>query len=283
MIVRLMGGLGNQMFQYAFGRALCLKRQEKLILDTWSYCNDKSRSYELGQYNILKNKGRLFQKAFYNVLWNIKIHFCLSPVLEKIFGMECEHMGFGGHNINNSSKYLVGYWQCTEYFANIRDILINEFKYMGELSKLQKQMITDMQSENSIAVHIRRGDYLNVQDIYVNLERNYYDAALQYITERAANAKIYIFSDDMEWCKREFADWGNVVFVDEEISSNMHTDFELMKNCRHYIIANSTYSWWAAWLSENDDKLIVAPADWFCDSMLNERVGKALLEGMVRL
>ena len=285
MIIRLTGGLGNQMFEYAFGRAMTTRYGEDLHLDTWAFWNDKLRDYELDKYNIQANGRRYLKRALCNIMWNVKIHFFSIPVLEKCLGMEYEKEVFGLQEISKNADYLVGCWQNCEYFSEIKNDLRQELKYTGELTLMQLEKIQQMQSEESVAMHIRRGDYLTetCQKIYCNLTKDYYERAIQYLKEQGINPKIYIFSDDINWCKEEYKDWQDVEFIDETLSQNQHTDLELMRNCKHFVIANSTFSWWASWLSENEKKIVIAPSQWFYNKAQNKKVQDALLKETILL
>ena len=284
MIVRLMGGLGNQMFQYAFGRAVSIKNGEPLNLDRMSFLRDKLRDYELGEYHIMEGKKQRAKKLVCNVIYYIhKKLFPTMDFLPKSAGMEYEDEVLTRQEITKKNRYWVGYWQHTGYFEDIRNMLIKEFCYKGSLTKEQEKIAAEIQSGNSVAMHIRRGDYISDKGKrdYVNLPREYYEQALQYIRERRPNIRIYIFSDDIQWCRQEYSDLADAVFIDGAISSDEHTDLELMKKCRHFVIANSTFSWWAAWLSENEDKIMIAPEHWFCDQEMNCRVKEAILRQMI--
>ena len=130
-----------------------------------------------------------------------------------------------------------------------------------------------------MAVHVRHGDYLSPQNrnTYVCLPFNYYQKAISYLEEKIENLTIYVFSDDINWCKQQFQFTKNVVFIDESISNSAQVDFELMRNCKHFVIANSTFSWWPAWLAANHDKIVIAPKTWFYDERDNQAVRQGLL------
>lgn len=282
MIVRLKGGLGNQMFQYALGRALVEKKGGKLYLDIRDFEKDKLREYELDKRNITGICYGGVWLDLYAILERVCRKIGSRKVFNKLCGVCIEEKEFLMQKIT-TEKYLDGYWQNTDYFKAIRPILIREFEYLGEITESQKQIIRDMQNSNSVAMHVRRGDYLTgaAARLYVSLDRAYYDEALGYLNGKISDLKIYIFSDDIEWCKQVFTDLKNVVFVDSSISTSQHIDLELMKNCKHFIIANSTFSWWASWLSDHSEKIVIAPDHWFKDKQLNSDVQQALLEDVL--
>lgn len=283
MIVRLSGGLGNQFFQYAFGRAYEEKNGERLDLDTWSFYRDKLRNYELDNYNIKKGKKRFWRRVFCNIVWELKTHIGHTAWLEKLAKMECEKEVFLVQDIDIKDAYMVGCWQNVKYFEEYSDIIKKELTYKGALTDVQKDLITNMKKEQSVAMHIRRADYLTAtcKKIYADVDKAYYLDALEYIRKMSGELKIYIFSDDIEWCKQEFADLENCIFVDNTISATQYTDLEIMRSCKHFIIANSTFSWWGAYLAEYENKIIVAPKRWLVNDVSNQRIIDALAKDYI--
>lgn len=286
MVIKVGGGQGNQMFQYAMGRAISMKLGETLILDV-SFFNKNERQFELDQYEV-KYERKITQSRFLvdqilrvaNIIGGLKY-------LNIVLHLYSERKMFAYEDItrlpDKKKKYIFyGYWQNTRYFEEIRDILIEDFTYKLPLDSIQMKYIEKMKRENSVAMHVRRTDYLvpGSYEYFAHLTKRYYDNAVAYIEKQTRQkAKIYIFSDDIEWCKREFVDYPNVVFVDDKISTDQHVDMELMRNCKHFVIANSTFSWWGAWLAEYKEKILVAPERWFQDELKNQQVRKALLCG----
>lgn len=286
MIVRLAGGLGNQFFQYAFGRAYEEKTGEKVSFDEWSFCRDKLRNYELDNYNIKKGPKRIFRRIICNIVWEIKTHIGAPVWLDKLAKMEYEKEVFELQNDFVKNSYAVGFWQNEEYFSKYTEIIKNELTYNGVLTKRQQEIIREMKSQQSVAMHIRRTDYLtnSGKSVYENISKSYYLAAIEYLHKHLGTTPaIYVFSDDIEWCKKEYEQVANVTFIDEIISNNQHTDMELMRNCKHFIIANSTFSWWGAWRSENKDKVVICPKKWFVDCDSDEQITAALARKCIRL
>ena len=221
---------------------------------------------------------------FYNLLWKIYILSGRRHLISAMFCILHERRDFR-YQDNVGQRYLDGYWQNVRYFAEIREVLLEEFRYMGKLSAMQQQVVEEMRTTNSVMLHVRRGDYLieSTASMYVNLQKEYYDAALKYIEDRVPGRKVFVFSDDIEWCKKEFSDLQEVIFVDKSISTNQHTDLEMMKSCKYFVIANSTFSWWGAWLSTYHNKIVVAPQNWFRDKRMNSEVQQALLRDAILL
>ncbi|SEK45651.1 Glycosyl transferase family 11 [Pseudobutyrivibrio ruminis] len=254
--IKYAGGLGNQMFQYAFAKMLKQNNKE-IIIDSTSYKNDGLRDLEL---NIFKNIDKelikdssLMKKILFKLLYGNNI------VQENESQYRIMQSRF--FEIDNVS--IVGYFQSAQYFENIRDYLLNDFCFEENDLGLLK-LINEVEKEESVAIHVRRGDYLKFPEIYGNIcTIDYYSKAIEYIRERHNDIKLYIFSDDIEWTKKQKVFEG-AVFVE----SNKYTepkawmDMCLMSHCKHNIIANSSYSWWASYLNKNNQKIIVMPKRW---------------------
>jgi hypothetical protein len=233
-VIRLCGGLGNQLFQYAFGRA--------------QNANGITVFYNLMWYAKEKNAHRPFQ------LDHFKIDVSISPfvnttVFEKYVNVyDLKLLKKDGFN-------FMGYWQCPEYFKDIlpelkKEIQVKEQFYTPEFLKLRKEI----DNCKSLSIHVRRGDYLENVGWHV-LPMIYYNLALKTIRSFKNIDKTYVFSDGMDWCKANFKD---VEFV----HLNDCLDFELMRHCKHNITGNSTFSWWAAELNDNPDKMVIIPKRW---------------------
>jgi len=246
IVVKLMGGLGNQMFQYAYGFALAKRKNRNLSLDI-SFFNQKNaatpRVFELDQLCIS-------QKNFGQKLFLAKI--------PKI-----------GRKIETLLNYFEGYFQSEKYFSDYKDEIINEFQFKEKLQAPEG---------NSVAIHIRRGDYAEFANIHLVCTPFYYENAVAYIQSKVESPIFYVFSDDIEWCKQNVKVPEPCHYIDNLNKPSSH-DMQLMSLCKHNIISNSTYSWWAAWLNQNPDKIIVAPDRWFADS----RETDIYTDNMVRL
>lgn len=285
MIICVTGGIGNQMFQYAFGLSYVKQHKENLRLDTFYIGMDKQRKFEIDEYNISYRKKSWLRGFLYwggkkllftgsrRQWWNKKTHTVVERVL------------FGYQSIDQSGVYAIGNWMNVQYFQKYRGCLLNEYQYTGKLEERQKCMIKNIQNEDSLAVHVRRGDYLKPENSRYNImKKEYYNKALSYMKNNVKISHIYFFSDDIEWCRKEFQDIANTIFVDADLSGNELIDLEMMRNCKYFIIANSTFSWWGAWLSEREGKMMIAPGKWFDESRyddLNKRVVESILGDFV--
>ena len=266
IIVRVYGGLGNQLFQYAIGKKFSIKQQKVLKLDIYDFDKYKLRNFELFKFKIncdIANKKEIAKYRIENKILD-KICSKLSSfgfrlISEKYYEQNdyvLDTLLLKNHNI----KYLQGYWQSYKYFDDIRDILSQEFSLKCNLGGKNLEILHMIQSSNSISIHIRRGDYLK-HSIYEKLSINYYLNAVKYINDRVENAVFFVFSDDLTWVKKNL-NLDNAIYVGVNNADSAEYDLELMKNCQHNIIANSSFSWWAAWLNSNKNKIVITPNRW---------------------
>ena len=263
IIVKIKGGLGNQMFQHALGKRLSLDWGQELKYDLSWFKNIKNGETtrvlgisdfnidirEATQIEIKKNTPNIFF-IFLNKIktrLNKNIFFKFNPRLIK----------------KKKGTFLDGYFQSHEYFDSIRKELLNDFTLKNGYSQVaQKQKDEIISSDNSVGLHIRRGDFVTSCKDYNGLcSLNYYKEAISIIKQKYPKIKIFVFSDDIEWAKE------NIKFADPMffVSGQGFSDAEemlLMSLCKHQIIANSTFSWWSAWLNKNNDKIVVSPKKW---------------------
>lgn len=266
IIVKLFGGLGNQMFQYACGRAMSLRTGKKLILDISQYIDYRGeRSYSLKNFNIKAQILKSLEER--NVLIKEIGNDRLRLLKETQFQFDSSIIQI------KDSVVLAGYWQSEKYFDDKRANILDDFTpAVNSISQEGLELASEIRSCNSVSLHVRRGDYLaegNFQKHGV-LPIEYYEKAINMFNDYYKNVKYYIFSDDINWCKRVFDGHLNMQVVETSNSALPHEDLWLMSQCKHNIIANSTYSWWGAWLNSNIDKQIIAPKKWFANSSCNE-------------
>lgn len=273
-IVRIAGGLGNQMFQYAFAKALEYSTDEKVLLDITLY-NDSTASrngidfvhngFELNRvFNIkpaiadvgqIKKMaalpyglwGRIRRKYFTPKLHFIDRRFCFQPEL-----LVC------------GNRYYDGYWQTEKYFSEYADKIKKDFTFALALSEQNEKLLLEA-GKFPVSVHIRRGDYCST-DAGTICNKNYYNDALEYIFEHAKPTSLLVFSDDIKWCKESAVFLGSVnvpvYYVDWNVKQDSWQDMALMSKCSANIIANSTFSWWGAWLNSSENKVVIAPDPW---------------------
>lgn len=263
--VRLNGGLGNQMFQYATAKALATNHQTELALDITEFNKYELRNFELDKFKIralIVNKNYFIKKLLKKLnLIKILPNYYLEHSL-----MYDDKLNTCGDNM-----YLEGYFQSEKYFKSIRDELLKEFVIKCDLSIYTLEIKNLIQNtENSISLHIRRGDYvLNNQtnNTHGTCSLEYYGKAIEYIKNQIGKLKIFVFSDDVLWAKENLK-YENVYFVEKDKNRIPHEDIYLMSLCNHNIIANSSFSWWGAWLNQNKNKVVIAPKRWFVDDKL---------------
>ena len=281
MIVRLSGGLGNQLFQYAFGMAQSIQRKEPLLLDDFSFQRDPLREYALESYQIGAKKLSSMQKIACNLVYyaNRKLHFI--PKGKAKFGFYYETDSFLLEKVaDTKARYFDGCWQNEAYFAQLKPVLQKEFSYQSKLDTEKENFLEKIKKTTSVAVHVRHGDYLTTfnQTIYEIPSNTYYRQAMQYMKEKYPDCVFYFFSDDTAWCRQEFKEEKDCEFAEFTTPSTAQEDIHLMRQCDHYIIANSTFSWWAAFLGSKEESVRIAPKNWYKDPEKNTAAKKALLK-----
>lgn len=269
----LYGGLGNQMFQYAAARALSLKHCIPLYLDIeWFDRKQPSIAVRPYQLKIFPNitapvKSYRFS-LWHRIIKYIDKHIPFSHTI-------CEpHFSYwsGFTEITPPAK-LDGYWQSEQYFMNFQNEIREDFTF-PELPKKALEISKHISSvRDAVSVHIRRGDYISnpqAQIFHGNLDQDYYNKALHIIKEKFGETTIFIFSDDPQWVRKKFDCCGHsAVIVELNIPSAPHHDMHLMSLCRHHIIANSSFSWWGAWLGKKEG-MTLAPRKWFAQKDFND-------------
>ena len=259
IIVRIIGGLGNQLFQYAMARSISEKLGIEFKLDISGFENYKLHNgYRLNQFNIIENiatneeikKFRGYEGIFRRILNKLG----LDIKRPESYYQEKFYMRYN-EGVFSDNFYFDGYWQNCRYFEDIREILLKELtpKNISNQAKLYLKTI----DENSVSIHIRRGDYLKLQNIYNILSVDYYQEAIKILTKTHKNLNFFVFSDDIEWCKNNL----NIEATYIEKTTDIDDVF-LMSKMGFNIISNSTFSWWGAWLNENN-KIVITPKKWF--------------------
>jgi len=279
IIIKLRGGLGNQLFQYALGRKLAETLNTELKIDLsllHERTNMTPREYKL---NIFAINATIATKQDERKVLGLKL---LHPIKRRFWklGLDLFHWNYFRETSfefhpellqHKGSMVLEGYWQSEDYFKDIRPLLLKELtvkeSFVSSEIRLQSQ---HLQQHESIAIHVRRGDYIanpTVNQLFGICTLEYYDNAINWMKQHIQHPTFYIFSDDTDWCKTHFKMPSNEINF---ITGNKdYEDFLLMSSCRHQIIANSSFSWWAAWLNQNQNKHIIAPKNWFVSSKLN--------------
>ena len=274
--VKLMGGLGNQMFQYALAKNLAIKNKTEVIFDL-TFLNHRLpgtkyvfRNYDLGIFKNIRNQTTLLSKLskyLRNTAYIMQtlINKIGSKIIKNYYITERKQYEFDP-SIMKSDKncYLSGYWQNEKYFKDISNEIKEDFsKFSYPLSEKSAKLLKEIHKENSVCVNFRRTDYLTINTFMGDIDANYYNNAIKLMSEKIGKPHLFIFSDDIEWCKNNFKSEFTTTFVDHSYAGKKFSDyFQLMMNCKNFIIPNSTFAWWAAWLSSDKNKVIIAPKTW---------------------
>jgi hypothetical protein len=275
--VKLMGGLGNQMFQYAFGKSLEAKFNSPIFFDkSWfdqKFENVTPRVFGLDAFNIslhFIDPKRLFfrnpQHSWFKIL--------KQKIKGKIVCQKITEACFSFNQIKpNGNFYLEGYWQNNEYYEGIRKIIVEEFHF-PKFSRPEDINLQDIiLGCESVAVHIRRGDYVSspkTNQYHGTCSMKYYKDAVNKILFEIPNAKFFLFTDDPDYVKSNFGFLSDWTLVSDNRRAEVD-ELNLMHLCKHFIIANSSFSWWGAWLSRNPNKIVVAPKRWYKNEEANEK------------
>jgi rRNA-processing protein FCF1 len=255
VISRVLGGFGNQLFQYAIAKAIAQKNKVTYKLDIEHFENYNLFKYRLDLLQINENIASHKEIVKYHGDQSFKSKI-LRRTISPYFYREKRRYIYDPIVFDKNRIYLDGYWQNKDYFDDIAIELKQEFK-LREIPENIKSKLEEIKTTNSVSIHVRRGDYKQHTDFYM-LDLEYYMKAVSKIKD--SNVKYYIFTNDKKWCNEKFNFLNNYEVV--TCSKNEVEDFYLMSQCKHNIIANSTFSWWAAWLNENNSKVIIAPKKW---------------------
>lgn len=278
IISRISGGIGNQLFQYAAGRALSLKHGTDLKLDIHAFDSEKHRSFELFAFDIKASIAKesdfdlihfpnpADKRAFARV-WRRIFRFFekIKPYPKRSFIIE-QRFAFDPSILKTGpDAYLSGIWQTEKYFKEFEDVIRKDLILRNRPSIVFQNVLDRITSTDSISIHIRRGDYVSnpkANSLHGVCDIEYYQKAITMVLPRTMNPTFFVFADDIEWAKNNLALEHDTVFVSGAGLSNAE-ELILMSACSHNIIANSTFSWWAAWLNTNPHKTVIAPKNWF--------------------
>jgi hypothetical protein len=282
IVIRLISGLGNQLFQYSVGRQLALKKNCDLKLDLSFFGTQNLRTYTLREYNVKSSIASDEEiKKLAGIYFSDKLEDKirrkiqnLKPKHKRSYFKEDQWWVYEPELFNTSSNvYLDGYWQHYKYFEQLDKIIFDELTLKeGPHSNVQS-ILSEIKSNNSsVSVHVRRGDY--VSDLAANklmglLPVAYYNRAIDYMKQHVKDPVFYFFSDDINWVKDNIKVGVECFYLDGQKD---YVDLNLMSNCSHNIIANSSFSWWGAFLNPNPDKIVIAPKKWVVPEEVNSRI-----------
>ncbi|MDD2273216.1 MAG: alpha-1,2-fucosyltransferase [Desulfuromonadaceae bacterium] len=272
VIAKIYGGLGNQMFQYAMARSVAERNGLQLKVDlSWfsSPVGTTQRIFGLDSFNIKlvnANESEIANCLALRKILGRNLYEAIVPFNYKKYVRTKDFQSFSEKYLRlKGDVYLEGYWTDERYFADNADIVRNEFTLLRELSSENSKIASSIDTTESISIHVRRGDYISnsqFHSIFNICDQHYYHRAIELISGKVSSPVFFIFSDDIDWARRNIKVGHDVVYVSGPKSELPHEELILMSRCKHNIIANSTFSWWGAWLNRNQKKVVVAPDKW---------------------
>jgi hypothetical protein len=273
IISRIIGGLGNQLFQYAAARSLAIQLGKDLLLDISAFeFYSLHNGFELFRIFHIDKKVADFSDIHRVLGWqafspvrNLLLSSKFSYLRNKQFVVEPHFQYWEDYKRITHDVYLSGYWQSENYFFDVAAQIREDFTFRLPMQNDIAELAVQISNVNSVSLHVRRGDYIKNTATYALCSIDFYKAAIQYIAERVEHPHFYIFSDDIAWVKNNLKMDFSHHYVDFNHGSESYNDMRLMSLCQHNIVANSSFSWWGAWLNSNSEKIVVAPRYWFAN------------------
>lgn len=277
IVIRLRGGLGNQMFQYALGVALAKRLDTELKIDLTSLLKRKKetddtvvRNFQLHIFNI--NASYLIKPQTINTLRKLRLNVIVQLLKGvKLFGVKTikeQRFNFNKAIIENpiDNALYNGYWQSEYYFKDVAETVRAQFKFKHKLCSKASKLLDTIQQTNSVCVHIRRGDYATAKGFNLS-DLSYFETAANVIAKNVHNPYFFIFSDEPKWCLKHVKLKHPSTVIDYNTKAiRFKQDLELMSKCNHFIMSASSFSWWAVWLRNNNEGIVIAPKDWFINN-----------------
>lgn len=270
IIVRLMGGMGNQMFQYAAGRRLATKHKTVLkfdlsfLLDRTPRENFTYRDYDLDVFNIQENFANAcelnnFAPHDKSLIATIKRKLKQNVIIKE----PNLHFFYDILLSAPNNSYLEGYWQSEKYFFDIENVIRKEFTLRFDFDSETKKIADKIKSSNAICLNVRRGDFVN-NNFHGACDLEFYFKSIEYISDKVSKPHFFIFSDDIDWCINNLKiNFPYSIVTHLYAGKKFEYYLKLMTLCKHYIIPNSTFGWWGAWLNQNPEKIVIAPIKWY--------------------
>ncbi|MEI6494713.1 MAG: alpha-1,2-fucosyltransferase [bacterium] len=296
IIVKLQGGLGNQMFQYACGKNLAKKHNTELVLDTSflldhaRYTYEPIRFYDLDIFdlNVKVINGREIDKYFYSPkswflskFWNrtsvLSLRNRLLSISKRSYWVVRQTNDHFNEDIfpDKTNLYLDGFWQSPKFFQEIEKEIRKDFTIKNQLIE-PSEILTQIKETNSVCINVRRGDFVDnpvISQHHGSYGLDYLKKAEKIIADKIDNPHFFITSDDVEWCKENIRLDHPQTIIDHSYAGKKFSNYlHLMISCKHFIIPNSSFAWWAAWLSPNPDKIVIAPKMWLKNSEMNDLI-----------
>lgn len=279
----MIGGLGNQLFQYAAGRRVAHVNNALLKIDISPFSKYTLHKFSLHPFNISAGIATPNEIASITNVWQrvsslYKPYYLRPIVKEQFFHFDPNILDLSG------DVYLDGFWQSEKYFKDVEGLIRNELSIKIKLDAENRSIADEISNSKAISLHVRRGDYVNnlkTNEVHGTCSLEYYSEATDVIAKQIPNPHFFIFSDDPVWVQKNLKiDYATTYVTNNDADKN-YEDLRLMSLCRHHIIANSSFSWWGAWLNKSLEKIVVAPKKWFG---ITERNSKDLIpEGWIIL
>jgi len=276
IIVKIIGGLGNQLFQYAFARSVSLRLKTDFKLDVNSFNTYyKIRKYSLNHFNIKQRFAK--DSDFFGFVWFIKQNKLFNTFYKYLrlksklmpFYYPERTFHFDPRVFSKNGTYFDGFWQTEKYFKDIESLIRKELTLVNPFSKESEILLEKIKKLNAISIHVRRyvtsadKSFSNTSDIHGTCSMDYYKKAIEYVARHERNPHFFVFSDNYEWVVENFKSLPYSITCVKNDDEKDYEDLILMASCKHNIIANSSFSWWGAWLNSNKNKIVIAPSRWF--------------------
>lgn len=270
VIVCLQGGLGNQLYQYAVGRSLSRRWQCPLLFDLRAIRGDDKRNYELQRFCIQGREASFLDRCVLRWYTSRRFGAFWQRICEVLWDWSCvNESGVSYLPVERCGHHravvLRGYWQSYKNFVECESVIREDLEFRNSANEVNQRFSSEIEETESVAVHVRRGDYYSdpvVRATLGTLELEYYRRAASFVVTRVANPRFFVFTDDPIWAKANLGFLPAAKVVDHNRGAG-HEDLRLMTRCKHFVIANSSFSWWGAWLGRHSTKIVVAPRRWF--------------------
>lgn len=290
VLVRLKGGLGNQLFQYAAAKEQAFSRGIEVVHLDLSYLETKrnpkkftNRIYELGSFNFNTIFATDEDISSFLVTISRKNYIRIMQDILPIsrYTVRDNYSVFRKYLDKSNSCYLNGYFQSERYFTNIASSLKSDLysKLKAVREQIKEKLLPDiyLQLASSVCLHIRRGDYITLPSAsktHGNCDVDYFKDAIDFLKNKIHLSNIYVFSDDIEWCESNlpYQQLFNFKFMSKDLGLSAFEEFAVMSGFEHFIISNSSFSWWTAWIGETEDSVIITPKQWSLTSVKSEQI-----------
>lgn len=292
IIIKLQGGLGNQMFQYACGKSVGLQKRTSVKLDISTLKEGvQSKHFSVRSFELNIFKATLYHASDkeLNLFFLKSIHLKIWYKWLKSNRFYTEPHFFWDKNLTTirGNLFLNGFWQSEKYFAEFEKNIRDDFTFIADRNQKTMDKENEILLCNAISIHVRRGDYISsptANSFHGVNSLEYYETAMSKIEVLIDNPFYFLFSDDVLWAKEHLAkNRQNITIIEHNKGKDSWQDMYLMSKCKHHIIANSSFSWWGAWLNKNVNKVVIAPKKWFANKEKNNQTQDLIPTSWIRL